>query len=412
MIAQHRPSSSRYDITRSAGQTASKQLLSVVIPCFNEQEVIRETHRRLGVALGSLGLALEIIYVDDGSRDETAAILTDLSRADDRVRVVRFARNFGHQTAVTAGIDHSRGDAIVLIDADLQDPPELIPQMVKLWREGSQVVYGVRTERPGETPFKRWTAAAFYRFINGMSDVPIPLDTGDFRLMDRCVADVLRSMPERHRFVRGMVSWAGFRQIALPYERQARFAGQSKYPLTKMVRFALDGVTSFSTTPLRWATWFGMAAAAVSLLGVVYAITARVLTRAWVPGWAALFVAILFVGGVQLLSLGIIGEYVGRIYGEAKSRPLYVVSECIGLPSRAANATVIGAVGPQSFANSPPSLQTGRRRSAFRRRSRRSLGRATRHRCGFFARIVVRSTPAQTLPAPAARMAVAQPGIG
>lgn len=305
-------------------------LLSVVVPCFNEEEVLRETHRRLLNGLGSLDTELEIVYVDDGSKDDTGSILQELSAIDPRVRVVRFARNFGHQTAVTAGIDHSRGDAVVLIDADLQDPPEVIPRMVALWREGYQVVYGVRRHRPGETVLKRLTAASFYRMINLMSDVPIPLDTGDFRLMDRCVADVLRDMPERHRFIRGMVSWVGFKQCPIYYERHPRFAGESKYPMSKMVRFALDGVTSFSTVPLRWATWAGLVAAGISVLGIAYALVMRLMTNSWVPGWAAMFVAVLFVGGVQLLSLGAIGEYVGRIYGEAKGRPLYVVAERLG----------------------------------------------------------------------------------
>jgi glycosyltransferase involved in cell wall biosynthesis len=316
--------------SRAPGSETAAKLLSVVVPCFNEEEVLRETHRRLLEALQPLDTELEIVYVDDGSRDGTGSILQQLSASDPRVRVVRFARNFGHQTAVTAGIDHSRGDAVVLIDADLQDPPEVIPRMVALWREGYQVVYGVRAHRPGETLLKRSTAAAFYRMINLMSDVPIPLDTGDFRLMDRCVADVLRDMPERHRFVRGMVSWVGFRQCPIYYERHPRFAGESKYPLSKMLRFALDGVTSFSTVPLRWATWAGLVAAGISLLGIVYALVTRLMTNSWVPGWAAIFVAVLFVGGVQLLSLGAIGEYVGRIYSEAKGRPLYVVAERLG----------------------------------------------------------------------------------
>jgi len=309
---------------------AAVTMVSVVVPSFNEEGVLRETHQRLLKVLTPLDADFEIIYVDDGSRDGTAAILHELSASDSRLRVVRFARNFGHQMAVTAGIDHSRGDAVVLIDADLQDPPEVIPRMVELWREGYQVVYGVRRHRPGETIIKRSSAAAFYRMINLMSDVPIPLDTGDFRLMDRCVVDVLRDMPEQHRFIRGMVSWVGFRQCPIYYERSPRFAGESKYPLGKMVRFALDGVTSFSTVPLRWATWAGIFAAGVSVLGIIYALITRLLTNSWVPGWAAIFVAVLFVGGVQLLSLGAIGEYVGRIYGEAKGRPLYIVAERLG----------------------------------------------------------------------------------
>lgn len=311
-------------------------LLTVVVPCFNEEQVIRETHARLCRVLDSIDLAYEIVYVDDGSQDATAYILNELAASHGAVRVLQLARNFGHQVAVTAGIDHANGDAVVLIDADLQDPPEVIADLLRLWRQGYQVVYGVRAQRAGDSTFKRWSAAAFYRLINRMSDVPIPIDTGDFRLMDRCVVDVLRQMPERHRFVRGMVSWVGFRQVPFVYDRQPRFAGESKYPLRKMMRFALDGVTSFSTVPLRWATWCGLVASMIALLGVVYAFADRLLTDDWVPGWAALFVAILFVGGVQLLSLGAIGEYVGRIYGEAKARPLYVVATRSGFDAREA----------------------------------------------------------------------------
>jgi dolichol-phosphate mannosyltransferase len=334
-------------------------LLSVVVPCFNEEEVLPETHKRLLSGLEALDTDLEIVYVDDGSTDSTAAILHELSASDPRVRVVRFARNFGHESAITAGIDHSRGHAVVLIDADLQDPPEVIPRMVELWREGYQVVYGVRRRRPGETIFKRSTSAAFYRMINLMSDVPIPLDTGDFRLMDRCVVDVLHEMPERHRFVRGMISWVGFKQCPVYYERHPRFAGETKYPLGKMVGLALDGVTSFSTAPLRWVTWAGLIAAGVSVLGIIYAVVVRMMTNSWVPGWAAIFVAVLFVGGVQLLSLGAIGEYVGRIYGEAKARPLYVVAERLGFAAMNSRSRA-GLASNLAFAQQSPLLRSAR----------------------------------------------------
>jgi dolichol-phosphate mannosyltransferase len=303
-------------------------LLSVVVPCFNEELVLQETHRRLGAVLAGLDdLDYEVIYVDDGSRDRTPLLLQQLQGGDRRVRVVRFSRNFGHQIAVTAGVEHAAGDAVVLIDADLQDPPEVIGAMVARWREGYDVAYGVRTDRPGESAFKLATARGFYRLINRMSDTAIPLDTGDFRLMDRKVVDALQAMPERDRFVRGMVSWVGFRQIAVPYRRDPRLAGESKYPLLKMVRFALDGITSFSVQPLRVATWLGFAVSALALLGIVYALGLRLFTSHWVTGWTAMMIAVLFLGGVQLLSLGIIGEYVGRIYGEAKRRPLYLVAE-------------------------------------------------------------------------------------
>ena len=260
-------------------------VLSVVVPCFNEETVIAETHRRMTEVLERLdGFDYEILYVDDGSRDATRRVLERLQGSDDRVRVLGFSRNFGHQVAVTAGLEHAAGDAVVLIDADLQDPPEVILAMVARWREGYDVAYGVRTDRPGETAFKRATAKGFYRLINRLSETDIPLDTGDFRLVDRTVVDALRAMPERDRFVRGMVSWVGFRQVAVPYRRAPRLAGESKYPLWKMVRFALDGIASFSTTPLRLATWAGFGVSALALIGIAYALTLRLFTSSWVPG--------------------------------------------------------------------------------------------------------------------------------
>jgi dolichol-phosphate mannosyltransferase len=308
-----------------------QMLLSVVVPCYNEQEVIGETVRQLQHFASSLdGLDVELIFVDDGSRDATRDLLRSFARDDSRIRVVGFARNFGHQVAVTAGIDAAQGDAVVLIDADLQDPPEVVHQMIAKWREGYDVVYGTRTERAGESAFKVATARAFYRLLNRLSDVPIPLDTGDFRLMSRAVVDTLRAMPERDRFVRGMVSWIGFRQVALPYRRAERFAGQTKYPLRKMLRFATDGILSFSTKPLQLSVAMGMTCAAVALVGIVYALFLRMFTSIWVEGWTALMIAVLFIGGVQLISIGILGEYIGRIYNEIKRRPLYVVEEYLG----------------------------------------------------------------------------------
>jgi dolichol-phosphate mannosyltransferase len=321
------------------------KLLSIVVPCFNEEAVLEETHRRLVPLLDRLDdLDYEIIYVDDGSRDRTPEILERLQARDPHVRVLRFSRNFGHQVAVSAGLEHAAGDATVVIDADLQDPPEVIPEMVRLWRDGYHVAYGQRTDRPGETAFKRWTASAFYRIINRLTDTEIPVDTGDFRLMDRKVVDALKAMPERDRFVRGMVSWAGFRQVPVPYARAPRFAGETKYPVRKMLRFALDGIASFSVAPLTVATWVGFAASGLALLGILYALSLRLFTRIWVPGWTAIFIAILFIGGVQLISLGIIGEYIGRIYGEAKRRPLYVVAERLGFQSPDGLADVRGDV--------------------------------------------------------------------
>ena len=312
---------------------SNAQLISIVVPCFNEAAVLRETHRRLGELAARLAdTRVEFIYVDDGSRDDTPSVLHELSVSDARVRGIRLSRNFGHQIATTAGIESTAGNAVVIIDADLQDPPEVIEQMVARWREGYHVAYGQRIERAGETRVKLWTARIFYRWMNRLSRVQLPVDTGDFRLMDRAVVDALLRMPERDRFLRGMVSWVGFRQVPVPYRRDARYAGESKYPLVKMLRFASDAVFSFSFTPLRLAVWTGFFVIFLALLGIVYAVVVRFLfdPSNWVRGWASLFVAILFMGGVQLISLGIIGEYVGRIYGEVKQRPLYFVRERFG----------------------------------------------------------------------------------
>lgn len=307
--------------------------LSVVVPCYNEEAVIEETHRRLSKSLEHLGDPFEIVYVDDGSRDRTLSMLRLIQAKDESVRVISFSRNFGHQIAVSAGLDHAQGDAIVLIDADLQDPPELIGTMLEKWREGYDVVYGQRHSREGESYFKVATARLFYRSINRLSDVPIPLDTGDFRLMSRQVVDVLRRMRERDRFIRGMVSWVGFRQYALPYERARRYAGVSKYPLRKMIAFATDGILSFSIKPLRLATTMGFMTSALAIVGILYALILRLWTSNWVSGWTLLIISVLLLGGVQLICLGIVGEYVGRIYSESKRRPLYLIGETFGFRS-------------------------------------------------------------------------------
>lgn len=314
-----------------AKSAADGPLVSVVVPCFNEQEVLRGTNERLGATLEQMRLRFEIIYVDDGSADSTPEILRDLARGDERICVVRFSRNFGHQMAITAGLEHASGDAVVVIDADLQDPPEVILEFVQRWMEGYDVAYGVRAERDGETAFKLWTAKIFYRCIDHLSDTRIPLDTGDFRLMDRRVVDALLAMPERDRFVRGMVSWLGFSQIAVPYRRAARTAGMTKFSFFKMLRFAMDGIFSFSIVPLRLATWTGFAASGVAILGILLAVIERIFgVPGLVKGWTSVMTAVLFIGGVQLICIGIIGEYVGRIYGESKRRPLYVLRERIG----------------------------------------------------------------------------------
>lgn len=306
-------------------------LLSVIVPCYNEEVVLITTHDRLTKVFTEMtGLDYELIFVNDGSVDQTQPILSQLQLHDPHVRVLRLSRNFGHQIAVTAGLEQSSGDAVVVIDADLQDPPEVIPQMVKLWREGNDVVYGIRIERDGESRFKLWTAKAFYRLINGLSDTKMPLDAGDFRLIDRKVVEVIKTMPERARFLRGMVSWAGFRQVSIPYHRAARHGGDSKYPLPKMIHFAMDGIISFSLVPLKLAIWTGFLAIWIAVAGIIIAIIDRLLEKDLTRGWASLFVAVLFMGGVQLVSLGIIGEYLGRIYTEVKRRPLYVLQEKLG----------------------------------------------------------------------------------
>ncbi len=308
-------------------------LLSIVLPCFNEAAVLPELHQRLDALAQKLAKEeFEFLFVDDGSTDETPRLLQQLCETDRRVRCLRLSRNFGHQVALTAGLEHAAGEAVVLMDADLQDPPEVIVQMYARWLEGYQVAYGQREARPAETVFKRGSAAAFYRVAGRLSTLALPNDTGDFRLLDREVVQALLRMPERDRFLRGMVSWVGFRQVAVPYRREPRLNGTTKYPLVRMLRLAADAIFSFSFAPLRLAVWAGFVALALAFLGITYAILLRLFADPthWVRGWASLFVAILFMGGVQLISLGIIGEYVGRIYGEVKQRPLYFVRERIG----------------------------------------------------------------------------------
>jgi glycosyltransferase involved in cell wall biosynthesis len=309
-------------------------LVSIVIPCHNEADVLPETLRRLADVADHLKseAAFEFIFVDDGSRDDTPRLLHELAATDSRVRGLRLSRNFGQQIATTAGLENAAGDAVVVMDADLQDPPELIETMLARWRKGYHVAYAKRTERTGETAFKLWTSKIFYRLVQRISRVSIPSDTGDFRLMDRRVVDAFLRMPEQDRFLRGMVSWVGFRQVAVPYKREERFAGKTNYPFLKMLRFAIDGIVSFSFAPLRLAVWTGFFAIGVALMGILYALLLRFFfdPSQWVRGWASLFVAILFMGGVQLISLGIIGEYVGRIYGEVKQRPLYLIWERFG----------------------------------------------------------------------------------
>mgnify|MGYP001813397736 CR=1 FL=1 len=300
--------------------------LSVVIPAFNEAGNVAPMYERLVAALDGQVSGLEIVFIDDGSVDETWRGVVELAQRDGRVRGVRFARNFGHQAALTAGVDAARGRAVVIIDADLQDPPEVIPQMVEKWRAGHEVVYGQRAEREGETWFKKTTAAIFYRTLRAITNVDIPVDTGDFRLMGPRAVAAFRALPERNRFIRGLVSWIGFPQTAVQYQRHARHTGETKYPLRKMTRFALDGITSFSFLPLRLATVAGFTVSLLSFLYIVVVIILKVLGINW-PGYTSMMASILFLGGVQLVMIGVLGEYVARVFDEVKRRPLYLVGE-------------------------------------------------------------------------------------
>jgi glycosyltransferase involved in cell wall biosynthesis len=302
---------------------------------YNEQEVIEVTYRRLKAVLDTLGETYEIVFVNDGSRDNTSEIVRGMCASDQKVKLVEFSRNFGHQIAVTAGMDHSSGRSVVLIDADLQDPPELIIDMVALWREGYDVVYGKRIERKGESWFKKMTASMFYRLLRSMTSVNIPVDTGDFRLMDRKVCDALSSMREQSRFIRGMVSWAGFKQTSVDYVRDERFAGETKYPLRKMIKLSLDAMTSFSTKPLKIASVLGFILSAVGFIYLFVVLYQRFFTNSTTQGWTSLIAINLLFNGITLSLLGVLGEYIGRTYEEAKRRPLYLVSEAINFEGQA-----------------------------------------------------------------------------
>jgi dolichol-phosphate mannosyltransferase len=300
---------------------------SIVAPIYNEIDNLGELIKRVSEVMNSTGEKWEFILVDDGSTDGSTDRIRELAKEYDYVKPVIFARNFGHQIAVTAGLDYSKGEAVVIIDADLQDPPEVILDLIEKWKEDYQVVYAVRTEREGETWFKKTTASLFYRLIFKITDVDIPLDTGDFRLLDRKIVDVMGTMRERHRFLRGMASWVGFRQIGVPYKRAARFAGETKYPLKKMIKLALTAITSFSYFPLQMATVLGFICAGISILAIPVVIVLRAVSAQFFLGQATTLIAVLFLGGVQLIFLGVLGEYIGRIYDEVKGRPLYIVNE-------------------------------------------------------------------------------------
>ncbi|MEK7311888.1 MAG: glycosyltransferase family 2 protein [Chloroflexota bacterium] len=312
---------------------------SIVVPIFNEEETIPEIYRRMAAVLDGLDGPSELILVNDGSRDNSLNLMRDLAVRDSRVKVISFSRNFGHQMAITAGIDHAAGNAVVVIDADLQDPPEAIPDLINAWKGGAELVYAVRAERKGETFFKKLTASLFYRLISSMADLKIPLDSGDFRLMDRKVVEALKQVREHHRFMRGLSVWVGFKQAGVPYVRQERYAGTTKYPLKKMIRFATDGITSFSYVPLQLATTAGFVFAGLALVAIPIVAVLRLAGSDFFFGQATTLISVLFLGGVQLIFLGILGEYLGRIYDEVKKRPLYLISEKIGFESRTTENT-------------------------------------------------------------------------
>ncbi len=313
--------------------------ISVVLPVFNEAQTLRSLCGRLTGVMRKLDQAYEVLFINDGSRDGSLDLLRKLAAEDPAVKVVSLSRNFGHQMAITCGLQYARGEAVVVMDADLQDPPEVIPELIRKWREGFDVVDAIREQREGDSLFKRASAALFYRLIRKLARVEIPADTGDFRLLSRRAVEALKATRERSRFVRGLVSWIGYRQTGVRFVRQERVAGQTKYPFRKMLKFAIDGITAFSYLPLQLATYAGFVISGLSFLYVAYAVLQKLLTDQPVIGWTSVIVAVLFVGGVQLITLGVMGEYIGRIYEEVKQRPLYLVDETIGLGSESEGAS-------------------------------------------------------------------------
>ena len=307
--------------------------ISVVIPMYYEEEVAQECYNRTSIVLQRLNkYEYEIVFVNDGSKDKTLEILENIAKQDSKVKVISLSRNFGHQAAVTCGLKHTTGDAVVIMDADMQDPPEVIEEMIKLWEAGNEVIYAKRKSRKGETAFKLFTAKMFYKVLNGLSDVDIPKDTGDFRLADRKVIDVINSLPEHNKFLRGLFSWVGFKQTPLEYERNERFAGKTKYPLKKMLKLASDGITSFSTKPLKILGILGIISVIISIGILVYAVISYIFNlNQLTAGWTSLMVTITFLGGMQLLSIWLISEYIGKIYDESKGRPEYIIDKKINI---------------------------------------------------------------------------------
>ena len=305
--------------------------ISIIVPVYNEEELINNTVTSLLNEATNWEYEFEIIFVNDGSTDKTYEYLKKESEKNARIKILNFSRNFGHQMAFTAGLDFAKGDAVIVIDGDLQDPPSVMSKFINKWEEGYHVVYGKRIKRKGETVFKLFTANLFYRLLDYLSDINIPKDVGDFRLMDRIVVDKINTMRERHRFIRGMVTWVGFNQTSVDYIRDERLAGETKYPFKKMLNFAFDGIFSFSITPIKFTILLGTFTVVLSFIGIIWAILSRLFTQGWVSGWTTLIIAILFSGGIQLISIGILGQYIGRTFEQIKDRPLYIIKDKINL---------------------------------------------------------------------------------
>ncbi len=301
--------------------------ISVIAPVYNEELNISVIYERLSKVLSSISNSYEIIFVNDGSKDRSLALVQELSTKDPHIKYIDFSRNFGHQIAVSAGLDHAKGDAVVIIDSDLQDPPELIAQMYEKYKEGNEVVYAKRKTRKGEGAFKKLTASIFYRMLSKMTSINIPLDTGDFRIMDRKIVDVLKDMPEKDKYIRGQVSWAGFNQSYVEYDRDERMAGETGYPLRKMMKFAMDGITGFSNVPLKIVSWFGFMVSIFAFITILYTLFSKFVLNNTVPGWSSVMISVLFIGGIQLIAIGIIGEYLARMNANIRDRPLYIIRD-------------------------------------------------------------------------------------
>jgi dolichol-phosphate mannosyltransferase len=311
--------------------TKKTPIVSVIIPCFNEEEVLHETYKRVvSTFTGNWYKDFELFFINDGSSDQTLNILKDFARANDKVKIINFSRNFGHQAAVSAGIQHCAGDVAIILDADLQDPPELIPDMVKIWNEKNcHVVFGVRTERKGESAFKKWSAKLFYRFLNHLSDVSLTVDTGDFRLLDRSVINAFKTFNERNKYIRGIISWMGYKQEPIYYQREPRFAGVTKYPLSRMLKLASVALFYFSKKPLKLSITLGVSSLTIGIVLTIWVLAVQFSGTQTTPGWASTLITIIFFGGVQLITIGVLGEYIGNILDEVKNRPEFLIEEKI-----------------------------------------------------------------------------------